>query len=64
MQLVEFSVKQIGRINSNAIPCCKVCGGGTELFDVVDFNKTCSEEPYPNGLKGIPIYYFKCKGVV
>lgn len=61
MQLEKFSGNQISRISQNDIPCCKVCGGNTVLFDVVDFKKTCSKEPYPNGLRGVPIYYFQCK---
>jgi hypothetical protein len=40
---------------------CKVCGGATELYGVVDFNKNCEEKGgvyLP--LSGIPIYYGRC----
>jgi len=40
---------------------CKVCGGATELYGVVDFNKNCEEKGgvyLP--LSGIPIYYSRC----
>ncbi|MGY4509105.1 class I SAM-dependent methyltransferase [Bradyrhizobium sp. USDA 3650] len=40
---------------------CKICQGRAELFDVVDFNKICSETlPYAFGLRGEPVYYFQC----
>jgi SAM-dependent methyltransferase len=40
---------------------CKVCGGRAEVFDVVDFNKCCSEmNCYAYGLAGVPISYFRC----
>jgi hypothetical protein len=39
---------------------CKVCAAAAELFDVVDFNKHCSEEPYSFGLSGVPVYYYRC----
>lgn len=40
---------------------CKVCGGATELYGVVDFNKNCEEKGgvyLP--LSGIPVYYSRC----
>ena len=40
---------------------CKCCGGNSELFGVVDFNKNCEirrKSPLP--LSGIPIYYHRC----
>src|ERR1700722_7540165 len=39
---------------------CKVCGEHAYLFDVVDFNKYCSDHPYSFGLAGIPVYYYRC----
>ena len=39
---------------------CKVCGGGAELFDVVDFNKFCGSNPYFFGLSGEAVYYLRC----
>jgi 2-polyprenyl-6-hydroxyphenyl methylase/3-demethylubiquinone-9 3-methyltransferase len=42
-------------------PCCKVCEGDSRFFDVVDFNKICSDtEPYFYGASGIPVHYFQC----
>jgi len=29
-------------------------------FDVVDFNKSCTREIYPQGLLGIPVFYYSC----
>jgi SAM-dependent methyltransferase len=41
---------------------CKVCSSPANLFDVVDFNKSCSRtSPYARGLRGIPIYYYRCQ---
>ena len=40
---------------------CKICGNHTELYDVVDLHKACNpENAYPQGLKGIPVYYERC----
>jgi hypothetical protein len=39
---------------------CKICGASAYLFDVVDFNKHCSENPYTFGLAGVPVYYYCC----
>jgi SAM-dependent methyltransferase len=39
---------------------CKICGASAFLFDVVDFNKHCSENPYTFGLAGVPVYYYCC----
>lgn len=42
---------------------CKICGATAQLFDVVDFAKTCSvPNVYPRGLSGVPIYYSRCSG--
>ena len=43
-----------------AMPC-KVCGGKSLPFDVVDFNKYCSHENfYSFGLSGISVSYLRC----
>lgn len=40
---------------------CKICNGPAELYDVVDLDKICdSDSAYPNGLRGIPVYYQRC----
>lgn len=40
---------------------CKVCLSESVLFDVVDFNKCCSDTDwYQHGLSGVPVYYFRC----
>lgn len=39
---------------------CKVCSEVSTLFEVIDFNRTCSPDNYPFGLSGIPIYFFRC----
>lgn len=50
--------------NLNAVVAeeqCKVCGGASPLYGVLDFNRNCSEN---NGvflpLCGVPIYYHQC----
>jgi len=40
---------------------CKICGGATEFFDVVDFNKFCNvTDYYAFGRSGIPVCYWRC----
>lgn len=40
---------------------CKICGYPAFLFDVVDFNKSCSQpEIYPFGTSGVPVPYLCC----
>ena len=40
---------------------CQICGNSTELFDVVDFNKSCEEARGKFlGLSGYPVYYVRC----
>lgn len=49
------------KIMKSTARSCKICGGPTERFDVVDFEKTCSiPNTYPRGLSGTPVYYFRC----
>jgi hypothetical protein len=39
---------------------CKVCGSDAPLFGVVDFNRSCGADPYPDGLTGVPVYWHRC----
>ena len=61
----ELSVKLAGLprldpANRQTAPC-KVCGHKAFLFDVVDFNKSCSQpEIYPFGASGVPVPYLCC----
>jgi SAM-dependent methyltransferase len=41
---------------------CKVCGSASFMFDIVDFNKICSNDYYNFGFSGIPIPYYQCRG--
>ncbi len=46
---------------SMGAPACKICGGRTRFFDVVDFNKHCSfEDYYRFGASGVSIPYHRC----
>jgi hypothetical protein len=46
--------------NRRHVPC-RVCGAPAQFFDVVDFNKICSEQaPYEFGQAGIPVPYHCC----
>jgi len=41
---------------------CKICGGWSLDFDVVDFNKYCSRTNcYSFGFSGVPICYVRCE---
>ena len=39
---------------------CKICGFQAPFFDLVDFNKHCSADPYAYGISGIVIPYYRC----
>ena len=56
---------QLARLRpvSTAPQPCKICGGESPLFGVVDFHKSCIEvQNKRTSLSGIPIYYRRCKG--
>lgn len=53
MQQLHRGIKVSGR--------CKICGGDSEYFDVVDSRKFSSlNEPYAFGLAHEPVYYERC----
>lgn len=39
---------------------CKLCYSDALLFDIVDFNKHCSADPYRYGFSGISVTYYRC----
>jgi SAM-dependent methyltransferase len=43
---------------------CKLCGGDSPFFDLVDFLRICdgreNPAPYVFGIVGIPVYYYRC----
>ena len=48
-------------MEQTAAQACPVCGNPTDLYDVVDFNKSCREvEGIHLALAGVPIYYRRC----
>ena len=48
-------------VRAQARPC-KVCRAPSPPFDVVDFNKCCSEQdPFAFGFAGIAVTYFRCR---
>ena len=48
---------------STASHACKICGGTTALYGVVDLNKSCEEHRgFRLPLAGIPVYYRRCAG--
>jgi 2-polyprenyl-6-hydroxyphenyl methylase/3-demethylubiquinone-9 3-methyltransferase len=50
------------RLGSKKAVSCKICGGDAYFFDVVDFNKCCSQpDIYPFQASGIPVFYFRCR---
>jgi hypothetical protein len=61
--LLEQKLQSLHRLSVPAqlAPRCKICGNSTNLFDVVDFNKFCSDRPYGFGVAGIPVSYFRCQ---
>lgn len=59
--LLDHAVRQLARQSAGLAVSCKICGSPTTLFDVVDFAKRCSLDPYPAGLSAIPVYYRRCE---
>jgi 2-polyprenyl-6-hydroxyphenyl methylase/3-demethylubiquinone-9 3-methyltransferase len=53
------SLPALNAANRRRTPC-KICNGAAPFFDVVDFNKVCSDDLYPFGLSGQPVHYFRC----
>jgi SAM-dependent methyltransferase len=39
---------------------CKICGSPSPIFDIVDFNKHCSSDPYEYGVAQVPVNYYRC----
>jgi 2-polyprenyl-6-hydroxyphenyl methylase/3-demethylubiquinone-9 3-methyltransferase len=58
--LHEHSLHHCRRVASGVHPDCKVCGAPSSPYDVVDLAKTCHFETYPEGLRGVPVYYWRC----
>jgi hypothetical protein len=58
--LRSYAVERLGALGKDP-PACKVCGAQTFLFDVLDFGRQCNVVPYPDGVSGIPVYYFRCQ---
>src|SRR4051812_14822344 len=48
---------------SDSLPCdCKICGGSSPLYGVVDFHKSCLElQGQSLELSGTPVYYRRCR---
>lgn len=46
---------------SGTAKTCKLCSGCAPLFDIVDFNKFCSNDPYGFGASGVQVPYYRCK---
>jgi 2-polyprenyl-6-hydroxyphenyl methylase/3-demethylubiquinone-9 3-methyltransferase len=58
--LLEYALSRLSIEQSSSGVACKICGEGTQLFDVVDFKKSCDRALYPDGLSGIPVFYRSC----
>lgn len=46
-------------LSTDSVPC-KICGGASPLYGVVDFNKSCHIGRGPLPLCGVPVYYRRC----
>jgi SAM-dependent methyltransferase len=55
MSSSQFALRPV----STAPVSCKICGTGTTLFGVVDFNKSCNVN-LSVPVSGTPIYYRRC----
>lgn len=59
-QLFDYAVEKLAIARQHAHIDCKICCGASPLFDIVDFNKTCHPNIYPNGLEVVPVTYRRC----
>jgi hypothetical protein len=60
LALADYAATHARELFERGAPPCKVCGGSTRLFDVVDFGRQCNVTPYPDGVAGVPVYYHRC----
>lgn len=61
MSISELRAHAVDMLNSlTSAPACKVCGSATNVFDLVDFNKTGHSRKYPLGISGVPVTYHRC----
>ena len=60
--LLQEKLQNLARLGSSIEETrkCKICGHKSYLFNIVDFNKWCSERPYTFGHSGIQVNYFRC----
>jgi len=58
--LFDDALKKLQAIKLSPEAPCKICGGTAFPFDVVDFNKSCVDSLYPQGLCIIPVIYRIC----
>ncbi|MDP9039967.1 MAG: class I SAM-dependent methyltransferase [Acidobacteriota bacterium] len=58
--LFNYAVERLQATRASGSAACKVCGGQADLFDIVDFNKSCHRTQYPLGLSGVPVSYRMC----
>jgi len=58
-ELLKHSVAKLVQAQSSPVAGCKVCGGDSVPFDVVDFNKSC-EGFICGGAAGAPVIYRRC----
>jgi len=58
--LRDHVIDSLKPVSATALPC-KICGGPTVLYGVVDFHKSCEEARGIHfSLAGVPIYYRRC----
>lgn len=58
--LVEHAMLHMEFNLTQPLTPCKVCGGRSTLFDVLDFNKRCTPSGVAPSALGVPIYYRRC----
>jgi SAM-dependent methyltransferase len=50
------------RTSEPKMKVCKICGGMSKLFDVVDFHKYCGQqEMFVSDIAGIEVSYYRCE---
>ena len=60
-ELFRHAEERLNAMRLSPSAHCKVCGGEAYPFDIVDFNKSCEDSPYPIGLSIVPVIYRICR---
>jgi len=59
-ELITYAQQRMQHEQAVRLQACKVCDADAELFDVLDFSRTCDAQPGCPPASGIPVCYRRC----